>query len=206
MHRKLRAGFTLIELVVVISIILILAAMLLPVFERAVKSAEAISCLANVRNLALASQLYTSDYDGRLPPALLDLPDSTKQNCWDVLLLPYVGSRQIYLCCADENSTPGPAYTNSVTHSYGINLDVAMVGGYPGASLRSTQIPRPCEAILFFDLAQPYSYGWRASWGNMSQYVAARHNQASNFAFCAGNAKRIKPSETLSSSVNFWEP
>jgi len=55
-------------------------------------------------------------------------------------------------------------------------------------------------------MAQPYSYGWRASWGNMSQYVAARHNQASNFAFCAGNAKRIKPSATLTDIVNLWEP
>jgi len=205
-YRKLRAGFTLIELVVVISIILILAAMLLPVFERAVKSAEATSCLANVRNLALASQLYASDYDGGLPPALLDLPDSAKQDCWDVLLLPYVGSRQVYLCPADENPTAGPAYTNSLTHSYGINLDVAMVGGYPGASLRSTQIPRPCQTILFFDMEQPYSYGWRASWGNMPQYVTARHNQASNFAFCAGNAKRIKPSATLTNTVDLWEP
>ena len=206
MYRKLRAGFTLIELVAVISIILILAAMLLPVFERAVRSAEATSCLANVRPLTLASQLYDSDYDGALPPALLDLPDSTKQNCWDVLLLPYVGSRQIYLCCADENPTSGPAYTNSLIHSYGINLDLTMIGGYPGASLQSTQIPRPCETILFFDLAQPYSYGWRASWGNMSQYVAARHNQATNVAFCAGNAKRIKPSATLTNTVNLWEP
>ena len=206
MYRELRAGFTLIELVVVISIILILAAMLLPVFERAVKCAEATSCLANVRHLALASQLYASDYDRGLPPALLDLPDSTKQNCWDVLLLPYVGNRQIYLCPADENPTAGPAYTNSVTHSYGINLDLAMVGGYPGASLLSTQIPRPCETILFFDMAQPHSYGWRASWGNMSQYVAARHNQASNFAFCAGNAQRIKRSATLTISVDLWEP
>jgi len=205
-YRKLRAGYTLIELVVVISIILILAAMLLPVFERAVKAAEATSCLANVRDLALANRLYISDYDERLPPALIEIPNSTQKNCWDVLLLPYVGSHRIYLCLADENPTPGPAYTNSLIHSYGINLDLTMVGGYPGASLRSTQIPRPGETILFFDLAQPYSYGWRASWGNMSQYVAARHNQASNFAFCAGNAKRIKPSETLSSSVNFWEP
>ncbi len=206
MYRKLRAGFTLIELVVVISIILILAAMLLPVFEQAVKAAEAVSCLANVRHLALASQLYTDDYDGRLPPALIEIPNSTQKNCWDVLLLPYIDNQQIYLCPADENPTAGPAYTNSLMHSYGINLDVAMVGGYPGASLQSTQIPRPCETILFFDLAQPYSYGWRASWGNMSQYVAARHNQASNFAFCAGNAKRIRPSATLTSSTNFWEP
>jgi len=205
-HRKLRAGFTLIELVVVISIILILAAMLLPVFERAVKSAEAVSCLANIRHLALASQLYSSDYDEQLPPALLDVPGSTKKNCWDVLLLPYVGSSQIYLCPADENPTYGPAYTNSLMHSYGINLDITMIGGYSGASLRSNQIPRPCETILFFDLAQPYSYGWRASWGNMSQYVAARHNQTSNFAFFAGNAKRIKPPATLNSTVNLWEP
>jgi len=205
-YRELRAGFTLTELVVVISIILILAAMLLPVFERAVKSAEATSCLSNVRHLALASQLYTSDYDGWLPPALLDLPNNTRKNCWDVLLLPYVGSQQIYLCCADENPTPGPAYTDSLTHSYGINLDVAMIGGYPGASLLANEIPRPADTILFFDLGQPYSYGWRASWGNMSQYVAARHNQASNFAFCAGNAKRIKPSATLTNTVNLWEP
>jgi len=205
-YRKLRAGFTLIELIVVISIILILAAMLLPVFERAVKSAEAISCLVNVRNLALASQLYANDYDGRLLPALIDIPNSTQKNCWDVLLLPYVRSQQVYLCPADENPTPGPVYTNSLIHSYGINLDLTMVGGYPGASLQSTQIPLPCATILFFDMAQPYSYGWRASWGNMSQYVAARHNQASNFVFCAGNAKRIKPSATLTSSVNFWEP
>ncbi len=206
MNRQLRAGYTLIELIVVISIILILAAMLLPVFERAVKSAEATSCLANVRHLALASQLYASDYDGGLPPALLDLPNNTRKNCWDVLLLPYVGSQQIYLCPADENPTYGPAYTNSLIHSYGINLDLTMVGGYPGASLRSTQISQPGKTILLFDLAQPYSYGWRASWGNMSQYVAARHNQASNFVFCAGNAKRIKPSATLTNPVNLWEP
>jgi len=204
--RQLRAGFTLIELVAVVAIILILAAMLLPVFEQATKSAEATSCLANVRHLTLASQLYASDYDEGLPPALLDLPDNTTKSCWDVLLLPYVGSRQIYLCPADENPTAGPAYTNSLTHSYGINLDLTMIGGYPGASLKLTCIPQPGETILFFDLAQAFSYGWRASWGNMSQYVAARHNQACNFAFCAGNAKRIKPPETLTNTVNLWEP
>ncbi len=206
MHRELRAGFTLIEIVVVISIILILAAILLPVFERAVKSAEAISCLMNVRNIGYAVQLYTSDYDGLLPPALVEIPNTTQKNCWDVLLLPYVGNRQIYLCPADENPTTGPAYTNSLIHSYGINLDVAMIEGYAGASLQLGNVPRPSTIILFFDLAQANSYGWRASWGNMSQYVAARHNQASNFVFCAGNAKRIRPSATLTSSVDFWEP
>ncbi len=206
MDRQLRAGFTLIELVVVISIILILAAMLLPVFERALRSAEATNCLMNLRNIGYAAQLYAGDYDGCLPPALVEIPSSTRKNCWDVLLLPYLRCPEIYLCPADESPTEGPAYTNSIKHSYGINLDVAMINGYAGASLQLGNMPHPSTTILFFDLAQANSYGWRASWGNMSQYVAARHNQASNFAFCGGNAKRIKPSETLTSSVNLWEP
>ena len=63
-----RRGFTLIELLVVIAIIAILAAMLFPVFARARESARKIQCLANVKNIALAYQMYLTDYD-RMPPA-----------------------------------------------------------------------------------------------------------------------------------------
>jgi prepilin-type N-terminal cleavage/methylation domain-containing protein/prepilin-type processing-associated H-X9-DG protein len=56
-------GFTLIELLVVIAIIGILAAMLFPVFARARESARKIQCLANVKNIALAIQMYFTDYD-----------------------------------------------------------------------------------------------------------------------------------------------
>ncbi len=206
MHRSLSLGFTLIELVVVIAIILILAAMLFPVFERAVKSAEATSCLANIRHIGLAAQMYARDHDLYLPPALIDVPGNSLKDCWDILLQPYLGSSDIYLCPADESPTAGPSYTNSLKHSYGINLDVAMVGGYAGASLIETQIDNPAEVILFFDLGQPNSFGWRTSWGNMSQYVAARHSEFSNFVFCAGNAKHIRPAETLTAGVNLWEP
>ena len=62
-----RRGFTLIELLVVIAIIAILAAMLFPVFARARESARKIQCLANVKNIALAFQMYLTDYD-RMPP------------------------------------------------------------------------------------------------------------------------------------------
>ncbi len=61
MRRK--AGFTLIELLVVIAIIGILAAMLFPVFARARESARKIQCLANIKNIALAVQMYLTDYD-----------------------------------------------------------------------------------------------------------------------------------------------
>jgi prepilin-type N-terminal cleavage/methylation domain-containing protein len=62
-----RRGFTLIELLVVIAIIAILAAMLFPVFARARESARKIQCLSNVKNIAMAVQMYLSDYD-RFPP------------------------------------------------------------------------------------------------------------------------------------------
>jgi prepilin-type N-terminal cleavage/methylation domain-containing protein/prepilin-type processing-associated H-X9-DG protein len=60
-------GFTLIELLVVIAIIAILAAMLFPVFARARESARKIQCLSNVKNIAMALQMYVGDWD-RFPP------------------------------------------------------------------------------------------------------------------------------------------
>jgi len=66
-----RHGFTLIELLVVIAIIGILAAMLFPVFARARESARKTQCLANVKNIAMAFQMYLSDYDA-FPPHLTD--------------------------------------------------------------------------------------------------------------------------------------
>src|SRR5258706_516551 len=59
-------GFTLIELLVVIAIIAILAALLFPVFAKARESARRTSCLSNLRQLNLAFQQYTQDYDEML--------------------------------------------------------------------------------------------------------------------------------------------
>jgi len=63
-----RNGFTLIELLVVIAIIGILAAMVFPVFARARESARKAVCLSNVKNIALAIQMYLGDYDDCMPP------------------------------------------------------------------------------------------------------------------------------------------
>jgi len=62
-----RRGFTLIELLVVIAIIGILAAMLFPVFARARESARKTQCLSNVKNIAMAINMYLSDYDKFMP-------------------------------------------------------------------------------------------------------------------------------------------
>ena len=73
--RLRRRGFTLIELLVVIAIIGILAAMVFPVFARARESARKAVCLSNVKNIALAIQMYLEGIrDGK---RLMDLARST---------------------------------------------------------------------------------------------------------------------------------
>jgi len=115
MLRRAR-GFTLIELLVVIAIIAILAAMLFPVFARARESARKIQCLANVKNIATAFQMYLVDYD-RFPPSqhqpevwdwLVNVMGEGECSChswtqdpylrWMVILDEYVRNRDVWRC------------------------------------------------------------------------------------------------------------
>jgi len=106
-------GFTLIELLVVIAIIAILAAMLFPVFARARESARKIQCLSNVKNIAMAVQIYLSDYD-RFPPKehRAEVVDAFCEDYatmanpylrWPVILDEYTKNRDIYRCPSARN-------------------------------------------------------------------------------------------------------
>src|SRR5438094_7219952 len=67
MQRTRKPAFTLIELLVVVAIIAILAAILFPVFAHARDAAKRANCISNLRQIALAHQMYVQDNDDVLP-------------------------------------------------------------------------------------------------------------------------------------------
>lgn len=66
MTRK-RKGFTLIELMIVIAIIAVLAAVLVPNFMRAREASRLTACKSNLKNLSTAIETYSNDFNGLYP-------------------------------------------------------------------------------------------------------------------------------------------
>ncbi|MGQ9737996.1 MAG: DUF1559 family PulG-like putative transporter [Armatimonadota bacterium] len=106
MYRR-PCAFTLIELLVVIAIIIILAAILFPVFERAREKANQVGCLSHMRQLGLATMMYAEDYDETLPwswgaPGVeypLNPPNAVPT--WAELIYPYTRNLGVFGCPAN---------------------------------------------------------------------------------------------------------
>ena len=86
-------GFTLVEILVVIAIVGLLAALLLPVFNNARESARTTSCASNLKQIGTAISLYVNDNSQRYP--LVAQP----ANCtWVDTIYPYTKSTAVFSC------------------------------------------------------------------------------------------------------------
>ena len=104
-HTQRQSAFTLIEILVVVAIIAILAAILFPVFSRARAQARETSSRSNLKQIGLAVHQYAQDYDSKSPIIRIMWSKTNGQEKTDVLsnpqspivvLEPYIKSRQIF--------------------------------------------------------------------------------------------------------------
>ncbi len=89
-----RGGFTLVELLVVITIIGILTSMLLPAINTARESARATQCANNVRNMGIACQMYGNQNKDAIPAGMAGGAGGTNSGL--VELLPYLEAANLY--------------------------------------------------------------------------------------------------------------
>lgn len=75
-------AFTLVELLVVISIVGLLSALAFPAFKGAYTKARSDVCVNNLRQLSVAINLYTADNDGRLPASYVVGSNGADNNWW----------------------------------------------------------------------------------------------------------------------------
>ena len=96
---RVRLGFTMAELVVVSAIVVILTLLVLPIVSRARDASRSVSCISNLRQVALAFRLYAQDHSGVLPdPAMTQDP-------WERSLNRYIEA-DTFRCPSDRELAP----------------------------------------------------------------------------------------------------
>jgi prepilin-type N-terminal cleavage/methylation domain-containing protein/prepilin-type processing-associated H-X9-DG protein len=113
-------AFSLIELLIVLAVIGILAAILLPVYMLARGKARAVTCLSNLKQIDASIIFYADDYDARFPTVGRSVQDYGNPETGDMVVRvqSYLKSYAVFFC-PDRSATYGDkTYTSAKAYSW----------------------------------------------------------------------------------------
>lgn len=213
------SAFTLMELLVILAMISVLAALLLPALNQAGSSARRVQCVSNLHQLGLATRMYWDDNDDacfryRGPSSkngdlywfgwLERGPEG--QRAFDATvgpLYPYLQGRGVEMCPSLNHSLAQfKLKATGAAYGYGYNLGLSAPLNQPPVTIG--KIARPNETVLFADAAQVNTFQPPASPSNPMleefYYVSEskptvhfRHGHKANVLFCDGHVDLEPP-------------
>jgi prepilin-type N-terminal cleavage/methylation domain-containing protein/prepilin-type processing-associated H-X9-DG protein len=205
-----RRAFTLIELLTVIAIIGILAAIIIPTVGAVRATAQASRCASNLRQLSTAFIVYTNDNKGYFPPG----------DGWDRAINPYVGNtafdvyNPFFTCAADarDQSIRPRSYMVSAMSAGTAGLGVFSRNS-TGPSRPYSSLTAPPRTIVITELftggavanvqfESPFSWvdGWLGGTGPLLD-GKPYHSTGQNYGFADGHVERLKVSEVTTGGI-----
>lgn len=190
--------FTLIELLITISIIAILAAMLLPTLNKAREKAHAISCVNKLKQIGLGQVGYCDAYDGWIANGSMD---TSTGKAWfhRIYYFMYGNTCATYnmadpkapkvfagFDCPSEKIGFGTNSAVSFTYThYGLNTKLTGATTNPGTLgflRKNSAVKRPTETIHVMDSDRKNSYSL-----DHQNYLGYRHNHKANILYFDGH-------------------
>lgn len=181
-------GFTLIELLVVISIIAVLAALSIGAFQRATDSAKETKCVAKLRAIGAAFNLYQAE-KGAYPKTAHATTEFTGQSWWFADIYPYLSDGRSFEVVDDSKDTPlrCPATKKRTWPfiDYAVNAYVLPSGAN---DIPVPKINNPSRTFLAADAFPWCIQGWL---GPLGSELAFRHKGGANVVMFDGHVEKI---------------